>query len=82
MSRLLTFPAGRRAKWIVVAVWLAAVVATLALGLPGQLADAEENSSTSFLPGDAESTAALAITQRLQGARRPRPWWSTSARAA
>ena len=67
MSRLLTFPAGRRAKWIVVAVWLAAVVATLALGLPGQLADAEENSSTSFLPGDAESTAALAITQRLQG---------------
>ncbi|MEZ5078984.1 MAG: MMPL family transporter [Solirubrobacterales bacterium] len=63
-----TFPAGRRAKWIVVAVWLAAIV--VAAG-PAQLIakfdEAEDNESTSYLPGDAESTAALEATEVLQG---------------
>src|SRR3954454_1830906 len=66
MQRLLTFPASRRGKWIVFAVWFVAIGLTIGLNLPGKFADAEENESTSFLPGDAESTKALAAAKRLQ----------------
>ena len=55
---MLAFPAGRAAaKWIVFGVWLVASFAALGANLPGKFADAEKNESTSFLPGDAESTA-------------------------
>ncbi|MGI9100090.1 MAG: MMPL family transporter [Solirubrobacteraceae bacterium] len=67
MPSLLAIPAGRRAKWVVAAVWLLAVFGSFAANLPGRFADAEQNESTSFLPGDAESTKALAISERLQG---------------
>ena len=67
MSRLLTLPTGRRAKWVVAAVWLLAMVGAFAADLPGKYADAENNESTSFLPSDAESTRALAVTEDLQG---------------
>jgi putative drug exporter of the RND superfamily len=66
MSRYLTFPAGRRAKWVVFAVWIVAVLGMGAANLPGKFSDAEKNESTSFLPGDAESTKALAVTKQLQ----------------
>ena len=65
---LLTFPAGRRAKWIVFAVWLVGImIATGPANLPAKFQEAEDNESTSFLPGDAESTAALKATEELQG---------------
>jgi putative drug exporter of the RND superfamily len=67
MAKLLTFPAGRRAKWVVLALWLLAIFGASAANLPGKYADAEKNESTSFLPGDAESTKALQATERLQG---------------
>ncbi|HWC25487.1 MAG TPA: MMPL family transporter, partial [Solirubrobacteraceae bacterium] len=67
MSSLLTLPARRTAKWVVATVWFAAMVATVAFDLPGKFADAEANEATSFLPGDAESTAALTLTERFQG---------------
>ena len=67
MASLLAIPAGRRAKWVVAAVWVLAMLGTLAANLPGKFADAEENESTSFLPGDAESTKALEVTERFQG---------------
>lgn len=67
MSRFLTLPAGRRAKWVFFALWIVAVVAMSAANLPGKFGDAEKNESTSFLPGDAESTKALAVTKQLQG---------------
>ncbi len=70
MTRLFTFPAGRRAKWIVFIVWTVAVAAMLATNLPGKYSEAERNESTSFLPGDAESTRALAITEALQDGER------------
>jgi putative drug exporter of the RND superfamily len=35
--------------------------------LPGKFTDAEENESTSFLPGDAESTEVLTKAEELQG---------------
>ena len=67
MSKFLTLPTGRRAKWIVAAVWLLAMVGASAADLPGKYSDAENNESTSFLPSDAESTRALTITEELQG---------------
>jgi RND superfamily putative drug exporter len=67
MSKLLTLATGRRSKWIVAGAWLLAIVAAFAFNLPGKYADAENNESTSFLPGDAESTKALGLVEELQG---------------
>ena len=62
-----TFPAGRRAKWIVFAIWFVAIfVAAGPANLPGKFEDAESNEATSYLPGSAESTAALKATDSLQ----------------
>ena len=66
MQRLLSFPSRPAGKWIVFLVWIVAIVGISAAGLPEKFTDAEENESTSFLPGDAESTKALEITERLQ----------------
>jgi len=65
MSRLFTFPGRMGIKWIVAAVWFAVVFLSFALNLPGKFSDAEQNESSSFLPGDAESTKALEQTERL-----------------
>jgi putative drug exporter of the RND superfamily len=65
MSRVFSLPAGRRAKWVVFFVWMAVMVGSIAADLPGKFTDAEDNESTSFLPGDAESTKALEVTERL-----------------
>jgi putative drug exporter of the RND superfamily len=67
MASLLAIPAGRRAKWVIAAIWLLAIFGSLAANLPGKFSDAEQNESTSFLPGDAESTAALTATKRFEG---------------
>ncbi|HEX6228254.1 MAG TPA: MMPL family transporter [Solirubrobacterales bacterium] len=64
---LFTLAAGRRSKWVVFAMWFFAIF--LAVGvfdLPGKFADAENNEATSYLPEDAESTAALTATEDLQ----------------
>ena len=67
MSSVLTAASGRTAKWVIAAIWLLAIAGSFATNLPGKFADAEENESTSFLPGDAESTKALEVTERFQG---------------
>ncbi len=62
-----TFAAGRRAKWIVFAVWFVAIfIAAGPANLPGKFEDAESNEATSYLPGSAESTKALHATEELQ----------------
>jgi RND superfamily putative drug exporter len=64
---LFTFPAGRRSKWVVFVVWFLAIFyATNVAKLPDKFTDAESNEATSYLPGDAESTAALGATESLQ----------------
>jgi RND superfamily putative drug exporter len=63
---LFTFPAGRRAKWIVFALWFLAIFAALSGKLPEKFEEAENNEATSYLPGDAEATKALAKTEELQ----------------
>ena len=67
MASLLARAAHRRGKWIIVAIWFAAILGSFAANLPGKFSDAEQNESSSFLPGDAESTKALEISERLQG---------------
>ncbi len=64
---LLTLPARRRLKWVFLAVWLLIVAAVIAGDLPTKFDDAQSNESTSFLPGNAESTKALAATKEIQG---------------
>ena len=66
-SSIFTIPGGRTAKWIVLAVWLVGIFGAIGANLPGKFTDAEENESTSFLPGDAESTKALKAAEELQG---------------
>jgi RND superfamily putative drug exporter len=62
-----TFAAGRRTKWIVFAVWFLAIfIAAGPAELPAKFEDAESNEATSYLPGSAESTGALAATEELQ----------------
>jgi len=65
MASLLSFPAGRRARWIVVAVWFTAIFAIVGTGIPGKFSDAENNESSSYLPADAESTRALVQVEQL-----------------
>ena len=67
MASMLHLAGGRRAKWVVMALWFVAIV--IAAGpaqLPTKFQDAEKNESASFLPGDAESTKALEAAERLQ----------------
>ncbi len=54
MSALASFVTGRRTKWVVIALWIVAVVALSPLG--SKLADATSDETTSFLPPQAEST--------------------------
>jgi RND superfamily putative drug exporter len=59
--------AGHRAKRVVFLVWLVGIfIAAGPANLSGKFTDAEDNQSTSFLPGDAESTKALTATEELQ----------------
>jgi putative drug exporter of the RND superfamily len=65
---IFTIAAGRRSKWVVFLIWLIGIfIAAGPAQLPTKFADAENNESTSFLPGDAESTHALTATEDLQG---------------
>ncbi len=67
MKRILAIPAGRRAKWIVVAVWVAALLIFSALQFPTKFEDVQKNDSASFLPSSAESTKALAAVKTIHG---------------
>ncbi len=62
-----TFAAGRKTKWVVFAAWFIAIfIAAGPAELPARFEDAENNEATSYLPGDAESTASLDATESLQ----------------
>ncbi len=68
MRLLASITTGPRTKWVVFAAWILILVVSLAANLPGRFADAEKNESRSFLPGSAESTKVLDVTERLAGA--------------
>jgi RND superfamily putative drug exporter len=66
-SSLLVAVAGPRAKWLVFGVWFVVIFGSFSAGISEKYTDAQENESTSFLPGDAESTKALTAAEDLQG---------------
>jgi len=49
-------------------IWLLIAFAIGAADLPTKFEDAQDNESSSFLPGDAESTKALAASREIEGA--------------
>jgi putative drug exporter of the RND superfamily len=53
VARLAGIPAGRRTKWLILAIWIAIVAVASPFG--AQLSDVETNDSTAFLPSSAES---------------------------
>jgi RND superfamily putative drug exporter len=63
LRRLGSVPASRVGKWIVLAAWIA--ILFVAVNPAGKFEDAQQNESTSFLPGDAESTKVLEEVDRF-----------------
>ena len=59
MSALASFVAGRRGKWITLAIWIVAMFALFPLG--GKLVDETQDDTQSFLPESAESTEVVQI---------------------
>jgi RND superfamily putative drug exporter len=59
LHALASFVAGRRGKWVVLAIWFVAFVALLPLG--GKLADETQDDTQSFLPESAESTEVVTV---------------------
>ncbi|MFF5188892.1 MMPL family transporter [Streptomyces sp. NPDC000345] len=55
------FVCGRRAKWLVLALWL--IVLFLVAPFASKLTDAQDNDAASWLPGSAESTQVLEISK-------------------
>ena len=65
MTRIAGLIAGRRSKYLVLAVWIVAIVA---LGpFIGKFEDAQQNEPSSFLPGDAESVQVLNASDAFAG---------------
>ncbi len=56
---------GPVARFVVIALWIVAFFATIALNLPGKLADAETNEARNYLPADAESTQAYEAVNKI-----------------
>ncbi|MFF7896473.1 MMPL family transporter [Streptomyces sp. NPDC007907] len=52
---------GRRAKWLVLVFWVAVLVVAAPLAM--KLTDAQDNDAASWLPGSAESTQVLQISE-------------------
>ncbi|MGW1274921.1 MMPL family transporter, partial [Streptomyces sp. NPDC002491] len=63
MRRMMSWPGGRTAKWVVLAVWTLVLVPAVLLA--GRLGDVEENDNAAWLPGSAESTEVVARAERF-----------------
>src|ERR1044071_9872361 len=62
---MLTLPAGRTAKWVVLVIVL--VIYGALASQAGKLEGAQKNECSSFLPADAESVKALDAVERFPG---------------
>ena len=63
MTRFFEFPAGRRAKWLVLVVMV--LLGGIGGSQAGKLEQAQKNEPSSFLPGDSQSVAALEEAKRF-----------------
>jgi RND superfamily putative drug exporter len=61
LKRISQFSSGRRSKWIVIAVWVIAVMAVG--GYAGKLQDATTNENEDYLPESADSTAVINLLE-------------------
>src|SRR5436190_23520162 len=66
MTRILTIPAGRRAKFVVFAVFLV-ISGLVGAAFAGKFESAQENETASFLPGKAESVKSLEAVKQYPG---------------
>ena len=66
MARFLTFPSGKRAKFVVAIVFFL-ITAVIGGAFSGKFEDAQENETASFLPGKAESVKSIEAVQRYPG---------------
>ena len=66
MARILTIPAGKRAKFVVFAVFLLFSL-TVGGAFSGKFESVQENETASFLPGKAESVKSLEAVKRYPG---------------
>ena len=64
VGTLARLPAGRIGKWVTLVIWLGVLVALAPLG--GKLSDVEDNQAQSWLPGNAESTKVVQITDKFR----------------
>jgi RND superfamily putative drug exporter len=71
LRSLLTIPAGKRSKWLVLAVWI--LLAGGAGTVGGRLTSVETNDAVTYLPGDAESTRAAQIESTNFGDQQQSP---------
>ncbi|MGB1627680.1 MAG: MMPL family transporter, partial [Miltoncostaeaceae bacterium] len=65
LSRIATFPADRRGKWVVLAAWILIVVVLFPFA--GKFESAQSNEPSSFLPGTAESVTVLDLQEQFPG---------------
>ena len=63
VRRLVSIPAGRRSKWVVLAFWV--VVFAVAGPLAGKLNSAQQNDASAWLPHNAESTQVVELAKRF-----------------
>jgi RND superfamily putative drug exporter len=63
VGRLAALPCGKVSKWIVLALWIIAIAASV--GPAGKLTGAQDNDAVSWLPGNAESTEVLKATAQF-----------------
>src|SRR5258708_11531936 len=61
---IVSFPSGRRGKWVVLVLWI--VILAVCGSLAGKLTGAEKNDAQSWLPAKAQSTKVLALQSRFQ----------------
>ncbi|HEV2783823.1 MAG TPA: MMPL family transporter [Actinophytocola sp.] len=64
VGTLAKIPSNKIGKWAIVALWLIAAAVLAPLG--GKLTSVQDNQMSSWLPGDAESTKVLEITERFR----------------
>ncbi len=62
--KIAKFPYGHKTKWLILAFWI--LVLVLAAPLARKLSGAEQNDSSAWLPGSAESTKALNVQEKFQ----------------
>lgn len=66
MRKVLTWPSGKVAKWVVLALWIALLVP--AFMLAGKLGDVQKNDNSAWLPGNAEAVKVLDQAKKFQPA--------------